>query len=124
MKHDRQKMAQRKDVPTKFKNGWLDELDGRMALAQSMRERFKEFARDVGGSETLSYAQRSLIERALWLEYWLANQERALAYGQKFDVAKWIQGANSLQGLMYKLGLERRQTEVVTLTDYIESKGT
>lgn len=112
-------MAKIQTPPGKFSQGWLAELDGRTGIAQDMRERFQSFTNDLGGAERLSYAQRSLVERALWLEYWLASQERELASGGEFDVGKWIQCANSLQGIMSKLGLERVAREVPSLREYI-----
>ena len=106
--------------PRKFTQGWLADLDGRTDTAKQMRERFASFTQDLGGAERLSYAQRSLVERALWLEFWLASQERELAEGKEFDVGKWVQAANSLQGIMSKLGLERVAREVPSLREYIQ----
>lgn len=105
--------------PDRFSKGWLDELDGRTGIAQAMRDRYKAFTDDLGGIDGLSYAQRSLVERALWLEYWLAKQEQSLAKGDDFDVGKWVQAANSLQGIVSKLGLTRQIREV-SLTDVIQ----
>lgn len=98
--------------PEQFQNGWLDELDGRTGIAQIMRDRFRAFTDDLGGADRLSYAQRSLTERALWLEYWLAMQEQALASGQDFNVGQWVQATNSLQGIFVKLGLYRHARDV------------
>ena len=95
----------------KFTTGWRSELDKRTALAQVMRERYLEFTDDLGGADSLSYAKRSLVERVLWLEYWLAQQERALAQGQEFDVGRWTQAVNALQGILSKLGLERQDKD-------------
>lgn len=114
-------MARLQQPPDKFSQGWLDQLDGRTGIAQVMRSRFREFTDDLGGIEHLSYAQRSLVERALWLEYWLADQERALACGEEFNVNRWIQGANSLQGLLSKLGLQR-QAKDVSLGEYLRER--
>ena len=108
--------------PKKFSTGWLSELDGRTAIAQEMRERFRAFTDDLGGAETLSYAKRSLVERALWLEFWLAQQEQALAGGSDFDVGKWTQAANALQGILSKLGLDRRAKDVPSLNEYLARK--
>lgn len=113
-----------KSVPEKHSPGWLDTLDHRTALARDLQARYQEICSDLGGADTLSYAQRSLIERALWLEYWLARQERELASDADFDVSRWIQAANSLQGLFAKLGLERRAREVPDLNDYLKRKAT
>ena len=106
----------------KYQLGWLSELDGRTAICQEMRERYNEFTDDLGGHKNLSYAKRSLVERALWLEYWLTTQELALAKGQEFDVARWTQAANSLQGILSKLGLERQAKQVPSLHEYIATK--
>lgn len=108
--------------PQKFSTGWLSELDGRTGIAQVMRERYRAFTDDLGGSDRLSYAQRSLVERALWLEYWLAQQEQSLAGGSDFDVGKWVQAANSLQGILTKLGLDRVARDVPDLAQYLAKK--
>lgn len=108
--------------PDKFSSGWLNELDGRTGIAQTMRDRYKAFTDDLGGVTRLSYAQRSLVERALWLEYWLAKQEQSLATGDEFDVGKWVQAANSLQGILSKLGLHRIAKDVPDIGEYLRAK--
>ena len=109
-------------VSAKFANGWLDGLDGRLGLARELRQRFETLTNDLGGSDSLSYAQRSLCERALWLEYWLATQEKDLANGGEFDVGKWTQATNSLQGIFAKLGLKRVPKDVPDLQDWIKQR--
>lgn len=109
-----------RDVPDRFASGWLDALDTRTALARHMRNRYAALTDDLGGMDALSYAQRSLCERALWLEYWLASQERELAGGNEFDVGKWVQAANSLQGIYSKLGLQRVARDVPTVQGWID----
>lgn len=115
-------MAKLRDVPEKFTSDWLTTLDGRTAVAQVMRERWQAFTDDLGGADRMSYAQRSLCERALWLEYWMQQQEQALAAGGDFDVGKWTQAANSLQGIMAKLGLDRVARDV-SLADFLSKRG-
>ena len=115
-------MTKPASAPDKFQQGWIGELDGRYAVAQVMRERYQAFTNDLGGVDRLSYAQRSLVERALWLEYWLAQQEHSLAKGKDFDVGKWTQAANSLQGILTKLGLERQAKDVPDLASFIKSR--
>ena len=97
-------------------------MDGRLSLARDMRERFATVCNDLGGADRLSYMQRSLVERALWLEYWLSQQERELASGAGFDVGKWVQAANSLQGIYSKLGLQRQARDVPDLQTYLAAK--
>ena len=111
-------------IPPKFAPGYLDRLDGRTAIAVDMRHRWQQITADLGGEDRLSYAQRSLVERALWLEHWLAVQERALADGDygAFDAGRWTQACNSLQGILKTLGIERRAKEVTDLQTYLRQK--
>ena len=110
------------EPPKQYRPGWLDALDGRYGIARELRERFAEVCADLGGADRLSYMQRSLVERGLWLEYWLAQQEQALAKGGEFDVGKWVQAANSLQGIYSRLGLERRTREAPDLQTYLRQR--
>jgi hypothetical protein len=108
-------------IPDQFTAGYLNNLDGRTAIATAMRARWQAMTDDLGGAASLSYAQRSLVERALWLEHWLHIQEQALADGnhEAFDAGRWTQACNALQGILTKLGLERRAKDVTSLQDYI-----
>ena len=115
-------MTKPQAVPAKFATGWLEQLDGRTGIAQAMRERHRAFTDDLGGITRLSYAQRSLVERALWLEFWLQTQEQALASGGEFDVGRWTQAANSLQGILAKLGLERTAKDLPDLAQFLAAK--
>ena len=115
-------MAKLHAPPNQFTPGWLSELDGRTGVAQTMRNRYAEMTSDLGGADSLSLAQRLLVERALWLVYWLETQEVALAQGQEFDVGKWVQAANGLQGILAKLGLERKARDVPSLQSYLASR--
>lgn len=112
----------RAEIPAKFETGWLEQLDGRRNIAKNLRARFDEIASDLGGVDSLSYMQRSLVERALWLEYWLSSQERELAVGAAFDVSRWVQAANSLQGIYNRLGIERRAKDVPDLQTYLRQR--
>lgn len=112
------------DIPDKFAAGYLDRLDGRTAIAVDMRHRWQALTNDLGGEANLSYAQRSLVERALWLEHWLHIQEQALADGDhaNFDAGRWTQACNALQGILVKLGLERKARDVTDLATYLRGK--
>ena len=109
-------------IPQSYKAGWLNRMDARIALVRELRDRFDLIADDLGGPEILSYAQRSLIERAVWLEYWCSVQERELAAGGDFDAGKWTQACNALSGLYAKLGLQRVAKDVPNLTTWIKER--
>lgn len=99
--------------PTKYQSGFLDALDKRTAIAQDLQNRFDAYAADLGGVDRLSYAQRSLLEHCLFLQYWLAQQEQALATGSgDFDSGRYTQALNSLQGVFSKLGMNRVAREI------------
>lgn len=107
-----------KAVPDRYSAGWIESLDGRYALARSIRARFAAVAADLGGIEQLSYQQRSLIERALFLEAHIAQHEQALASGEEVDGGQWTASLNSLVGLWRLLGIERKQ-KPVSLRDLV-----
>jgi hypothetical protein len=111
-----------RSIPNAYTPNWLEGLDGRTALAQEMRRRYDAFVSDLGGDSALSYAQRSLVTRALWLELHLQQQEEALANGQDFDSGKWVQAVNSLQGVLKSLGLKRVTKDVKDLSAYLAER--
>ncbi|PTE18070.1 hypothetical protein [Phaeovulum veldkampii] len=109
-------------APERYSQGWIAGLDMRTALGRDMAARYLTVCDDLGGEASLSYAQRSLIERALWAEYWLASQERELAEGREFDAGRWTQASNALLGLWRTLGLERKAKDVTDLSSYLRRK--
>lgn len=119
---EEQGRRKRRAVPIQFANGWLEQLDERTTLSRTMLARYRVLTDDLGGLDSLSYAQRSLCERALWLEYWMAQQERALAEGAEFEVGRWTQAVNALQGIYTKLGLARRDAEPVDLSTWLRNR--
>lgn len=93
-----------KQNPARLTNGYLDSLDGRLSVAQSMRDRFRAFTDDLGGIDALTYPQRGMVERAVWLEYCLAQQEQCLARGHSVDMDSYTQGVNAYRELITGLG--------------------
>lgn len=116
-------MAKLDAPPEHYTPNWLDQLDGRRGIAQAMRQRYKQFTDDLGGEARLSYAQLSLVSRALFLEYHLQQQEVALASGEDIDIGRYTQGINSLQGIYQKLGLRRAAKDTPDISDFITVKG-
>lgn len=115
-------MSRLSEPPEHYKAGWIDQLDQRRGIAQVMRDKYTALTNDLGGADRLSYQRLLLVERVLWLDYWLAQQERSLAEGKEFDVGKWTQAVNSLQGVLTKLGLDRVAHDVGSLQEYIRAK--
>lgn len=99
--------------PAKYSRGFMVQLDQRTETAKELNERFNAYANDLGGIERLSYAQRSLLEHCLFLQYWLSQQEQALVNGTaEFDSGKYAQALNTFSGLIAKLGLKRVAKEI------------
>ena len=105
-----------------YKTNWLQGLDGRTAVAQELRQRQSSLSNDLGGTEALSYQQRALVDRAIFLEYHLQQQEMRLASGDDFDSGQWVQACNSLGGIFSKLGLQRKLRDV-SLSQYVKGGG-
>lgn len=106
-KTGRKKKADR--IPQQFEPGFISNLDQRTGIAQLMADRYRELTNDLGGADRLSYSQKLLAEKALWIQHYMAQQETMLATGQlkDFDAGKYSAMLNSLQGVLAKLGLQR-----------------
>jgi hypothetical protein len=100
-------------------------LDQRTEMARCLRDRFEGIATDLGGIDSLSGIQASLLERFVFLEATLAKLERDMAMakdskGTSEIVARWIQACNALLGIGKTLGLER-QMKAIDLKTYINA---
>lgn len=104
-----------------YKTDWLKQIDGRTSIAQELKQRHLALCNDLGGYDILSYQQKALIDRAIFLEFHLQQEELKLANGAEFDSGKWVQAANALNGLFNRLGLARQAKEV-DLTEYVKAK--
>lgn len=113
-------MSKPTEPPERYSPNWLQSMDGRTVIAQELRQRHRALTDDLGGAETLSYPQRSLIERVLFLEFHLQQEEQKLATGAEFDSAKWVQACNSMLGIYNKLGLKRAAKTVPQLQEYVK----
>jgi hypothetical protein len=110
-------------IPGKYPGPkWRQKLDGRLSVRKEVDRRFNELTTDLGGAEMLSYQQRSLVERAIWLEFFLSSQECALASGSAINANAWVQAMNALVGLYRALGIARRAKTIPSLSDYIAGK--
>ena len=112
-----------KMVPEKYTPQWLSSMDGRTTLAIQLKHRHAEICQDLGGAESLSYIQRSLVSRYLFTEFWIAQQEADMASGEDVDMGRYTQACNSLAGLANKLGLQRTARDVPSLHDVIAANG-
>lgn len=97
------------ELPQKFRIGFLSDLDKRSSVFKVLKDRFEVVVQDLGGEQELGHLKRALVERFVWLEACLQDQEIQMASGElpKESISRWIQGVNALTGLAKTLGLER-----------------
>ena len=116
-------MAKQSEIPDRYAHDWLEKLDGRTRMAQAARQRLEVLQDDLGGHSALSYQERSLCRRAVFLEMLLEQRESALAEGREIDEGSHTQSINALMGVWKALGLKRRARDVPSVSDYIQAKG-
>jgi hypothetical protein len=118
------------NAPKKYEKHFLDKLDKRGQCYNLLKTSFDEITNDLGGEETLSHVQLTLIERFCFMEFVLRLKEIEMAKPyedgdkEKFgkQVASWTQSINAMIGLAKTIGLERRAKQVANLRDYVKSK--
>ena len=110
------------EVPSRFGERFMHEMDGRSVVARELRDRLRFLTADLGGLNTLSYQEQSLCKRAVHLERLIEQKEMALASGRKVDPNVYFSAITTLSSLFSKLGLKRR-VKVLSLTDYLQTKG-
>lgn len=99
---------------------FIEELDGRSALARRFRDLVAEFAGDLGGQDCLSEAQRSIIKRAASLCVWCESIEVKLAKGEDVEIGPYTTAINSLRRLLQDIGLDRKAKDITpNLGDYV-----
>ena len=108
------------DLPSRYDERFIVQLDGRFRLAREVRDRLAAVYADLGGEDRLSYLQRSLVKRYVWLELHHEADEARIAKGEVVDVGKHTQRLNSLIGLARTLGIERRAHRVQGLPRLLE----
>ena len=113
------------ELPDKYRQGFLEDLDKRTLIYQSLQASYDAIMADVGGKGSLSHVQCCLVERFCFLEFVLRGIEVQIAEEKPKDigplVSRWVQALNSLVGLGKTIGLQRRAKKV-NLHDYVESK--
>lgn len=100
------------ELPEQYSADMLAGLDQRFAVVKEFKARLQAFCGDLGGWDTLSYAQRSLAARAIHLEALLERMEADVMAGGAVDPGIYIARINALTNLFNKLGLKRKAKEV------------
>lgn len=110
----------------------MRQLDGRSALSQSIAKYRAELLSSLGGSDSLSAQEHTLVEMCSrdWLmiqhidaylfQTGIFNKKRRQAYAL---TVQRMQLADSLTRRLQALGLQRRAKPVLSLSDYLSTNG-
>lgn len=74
----------------------MEAIDGRSVVARELKRRLAELTADLGGEASLSYQQRALCRRAIWLEAHLESMEAAAAQGNPAPTFEYVAAVNAL----------------------------
>lgn len=100
------------DLKKKFRTGFLELLDKRSAVYRVLNEAYEEYINDLGGEESLSHAQKALIERFVFIEFSMRVIEQKVVANPTKNCAKklgrLVHGAGSLTSIGKTLGLMRK----------------
>jgi hypothetical protein len=98
----------------------LDNADGRCSIIKVLRAKVEKLKTDTGAD---SYQKELLCERAGFVVAILETLETRAMEDGVLDAGGYVQGVNSLMGLLKTLGLENRPiANATSLSDYIEAK--
>lgn len=115
-------MAKQHEIPPTYTPDWLQRLDGRTRLAQTVNQRYQDLTSDLGGNDSLSYQRRSLCKQVVWMEAIIEQQHAALSRGEEIDQGKLTQAVNTLIGLLKTIGLDRAARDVPDIQSYLRNR--
>jgi len=117
--------ATKTEIPDRYREQWLADLDGRTAFARDLRQREASVIADLGGEGAVSYIEKSLVRRGLFLETLVRRTEARIASGETLEddeLGRFVQAGNALLGVWKSLGLKRRARDVPSLHDYLRER--
>ena len=91
------------------------DVDGRSVEARRFRDLLSEIASDLGGSDTLSEAQRQLSRRAAMLSVQGEKMEADAIAGGSIDLDAYGALADRLSRLFARLGVKRVAQPILTM---------
>ncbi|MGH8227338.1 MAG: hypothetical protein ACREU3_05460 [Steroidobacteraceae bacterium] len=104
-------------LPAKFDPDFIERLSKRYSLTHIVHDRLAALEAHCGGD--LSYVQRSLIKRTVWLELLTESYEQKVASGEQIDVGALTQLNNTLKGLYKDLGIRPTAKKAMGLHEYL-----
>lgn len=98
----------------------LDGLDQRTRAFQAVNKTIGAIEADLGGSDHLSHAERSLVQRCAILSAMLGDAEAAYLTGQAIDPANYCTLVNAFRRTLETVGLKRVARDVTpSVAEYV-----
>jgi hypothetical protein len=110
------------EVAARFDEDFMAQMDGRVRVARTLRDRLRALTGDLGGLKDLSYQEQSLCKRAVHLERLIEKKELTLAHGGTVDENCYYSAITTLSSLFSKVGLKRRPKVVGTLAEVLSQQ--
>ncbi len=117
-----QKGAKPTEIAARYNESFIGELDGRVRVARTLRDRLRALTNDLGGTSALSYQELSLCKRAVHLERLIEKRESTLAHGGTLDENSYYSALTTLSSLFSKVGYKRRPKIVGTLAEVLSQQ--
>ena len=110
------------DLTGRYDEDFLAQMDGRVRVAKSLRERLGALVSDLGGMAALSYQEQSLCKRIVHIERLIEKDELTLAHNGTIDRHAHFAALTTLSSLFSKLGLKRRAKQLPSLQNYLSER--
>lgn len=101
---------------------WFVDGDGNSAWSRRYRDLVHEHAADLGGIDSLTQAQLSLVRRVSTLQLELEQQEGRASMGEPLDVTAYTTAVNCLKRIHEVLGIERKPRNDLDLAGFIAAQ--
>lgn len=101
---------------------FMSQLDGRVKVARTLRQRLGALTNDLGGLANLSFQEQCICKRVVHLERLIEKKEMALAHNRKVDEGCYYAAITTLSALLSKVGLKRRPKLVSTLAEVLNQQ--
>lgn len=115
----------RRHVATRPQLLMRSQLDGRTSAARVFDRMIADIESDLGGEDTLSRIEKSLVEAYSGSYVLLSNLNTRVALGEVIDISQHSQCVLSMVRVGSRLGIQRRAKDISpTLSDFIRKRPT
>jgi hypothetical protein len=99
-------------------------LDNRTTAAKLFNKTVTEITADLGGTESLSQIERSLVEAYAGASLMVNHMTAKLIEGEQISLARYSAACGALVRIATRLGIKRRvpSSETPHLSDYLDAK--